>query len=174
MLTPSPSVVREGTPGDYLQVWKLFLQGHNENGLFALAPHKIEWLLTRLLCPEAIHPADTGLRGAIGVIGPPNALEALCVLTIAEYWYTDEKHLEEFLVYVDPEYRQSDHAKALVAWMKHQTDITGIPLLTGIISKERTQAKCRLYGRMLPKIGEFFLYTGKGGQVTGASSAAFA
>lgn len=173
MIQPSPSIVRDGRVEDWVEVWRLFLQGHRENGIFALAPHKIQWLLTRLLCPETIHPADTGLRGVVGVIGPVGALEALCVLTVAEYWYTDEKHLEEFLVYVDPEYRQSDHAKALVAWMKHQTDITGIPLLTGIISKERTQAKCRLYGRMLPKVGEFFLYTGKGGLVE-ASSAAFA
>lgn len=173
MLTPCPSVVRDATVADYGEIWRLFLQGHRENGLFPLAPHKIEWLLTRILRPDLIHPADTGLRGVIGVIGPEMALEGLCVLTIGEYWYTTDKHLEEFLVYVDPEYRQSDHAKALVAWMKHMTDITGIPLLTGIISKERTQAKCRLYGRLLPKVGEFFLYTGKGGSVI-ASSAALA
>lgn len=173
MLTPSPSVVRVAKPGDRLEVWRLFLQGYQENALFKLAVDKIDWLLTRILNPELIHPADTGLRGIIGVIGPEGALEGICVLAIAEYWYTREKHLEEFLVYTDPEFRASNHAKALVEWMKHQTDVTGVPLLTGIISKERTEAKCRLYRRLVPKVGEFFLYSGKGSTI-GSSEAALA
>jgi len=42
--------------------------------------------------------------------------------------------------------------------MKNLSDQLGIPLLTGIISKERTAAKIRLYDRMLPRIGAFYLY----------------
>ena len=162
------SIVRIATEADRLEIWRLFLQGHNENGLFKLAPHKVEWWIGRLLRPDLLLPNDTGPRGIIGVIGPVGALEGICVLTIGEFWYSSERHLEEFLVYVDPEYRASNHAKTMVEWMKMQSDLTELPLLTGIVSKERTEAKCRLYRRMVPKVGEFFFYSGKG-SVIGSS-----
>ena len=50
-------------------------------------------------------------------------------------------------------------------WGAHdldQVEITQIPLMTGIISNIRTEAKCRLYRRMMPKIGEFFYFGPKG------------
>jgi len=101
----------------------------------------------------------------IGVIGPVGALEALVFVTIGTFWYSNDSHIEEFIVYVDPEYRRSNHAHALMDWMKEQVEITGLPLVTGIISKERTEAKCRLYRRMFPKVGEFFLISPKGSGV---------
>lgn len=158
-----PSIVRIAGPEDHQEIWRLFLMGHKENGLFSLSPAKIEWFLNRMLFPERIPPGDTGTRGVIGVIGPANALEALVVVTIGEFWYSDQKHIEEFIVYVDPECRQSGHAKALLVWMQEQVEQTKLPLITGVISNERTEAKCRLYRRTFPKIGEFFFVSPKGG-----------
>ena len=156
-----PSIVRVATPDDYQEIWRLFLQGHNENGIFSLSARKVEWFMSRAIFPQAIQPGDTGTRGGIGVIGPSKALEALVFVTIGEYWYSDDKHIEEFLVYVDPEYRRSDHADALLNWMKEQVEKTGLPLMTGIVSNNRTEAKCRLYRRVFPKAGEFFFYQPK-------------
>lgn len=158
---PCPSVVRVANAGDRQEVWRLFLQSHRENGQFALAPEKVDWLMGRALNPKMIPDWDTGARPIIAVIGPPGALEALVLMSVDAYWYTNEKHLGEYLVYVDPEARKSSHARALVEWMKHQSDITGLPLLTGVISNERTEAKVRLYRRLVPYIGAFFLYRGK-------------
>lgn len=157
----SPSVVRIAEPQDRDECWRLFLQLHQENALFTLAPHKVDYFLHRCLFAAAIPPYDLGPRGAVGVIGPPGALEALALVTIGEFWYTTDKHLEEYLVYVDGKHRKSHHARALIAWMKQQAELAGIPLLTGVVSNERTKAKCALYGRMLPKVGEFYLYKGK-------------
>lgn len=168
-----PSVVRIATEADRQDVWRLLLQGWRENGIFKLSPQKVDWWLTRMLEPENIQPWDTGPRGAIGVIGDIGALEGLVFVVFSQYWYSNDRHLEEFIVYVDPECRKSGHAKALVNWMKDQSELTGLPLVTGIISKERTEAKVRLYERMLPKIGAFFLYSPKGsgaGLVTAGSS----
>ncbi len=158
----APSIVRIAGPGDYHECWRLFLMGHKENGLFPLAPDKVEFFIKRLLWPELIHPDDTGVRGAIGVIGTIGSLEGLCVVTIGSYWYSHAMHLEEFIVYVDPEHRKTNHAHAFLQWMKDQVEITKIPLVTGVISTSRTEAKCRLYRRMLPKVGEFFLFSPKG------------
>lgn len=157
-----PSVVRIAEPQDRDEVWRLFLQLHQENALFTLAPHKVDYMVQRCLFAAAIPPYDTGPRGVIGVIGAPGSLEALALVTIGEFWYTTDKHLEEYLVYVDQKHRKSHHARALIDWMKRQAELAGIPLLTGVISNERTKAKCKLYGRMLPKVGEFFFYKGKG------------
>lgn len=153
---PCPSIVRVAGPDDGPEIWRLLHMGWKENGLFSLSPEKTQWFVQRMLFPHLIPPGDTGPRGAIGVIGPIGALEAMVFVTIGEYWYSSEKHLEEFIVYVDPECRKSGHARALIDWMKEQVEETGLPLITGIVSTKRTEAKCRLYNQLLPKVGEFF------------------
>lgn len=167
-----PSIVRVAKPDDRQEIWRLFLQGHRENGQFNLAPEKVDYFLSRALFPEMIPVWDTGPRGVIGVIGDVGSLEALVFVTIGTYWYSHDRHLEEFIVYVDPECRKSLHARSLVNWMKQQSDLTGLPLVTGIISNERTEQKVALYSRMLPKVGAFFLYGNKGS--VHSSSAAYA
>ncbi len=166
----APSVVRLALPDDAHEIWRLFLQGHKENGLFTLAPEKVTWFLSRALCPETIPLGDTGPRCVIGVIGSVGSLEGLIFLTITQQWYSNQYHMEEWMVYTDPEHRRSHHAEALVQWMKDQVEIQQMPLLTGIISNIRTEAKCRLYRRMLPKAGEFFVLTPKGSSLSVATS----
>lgn len=153
-----PSIVRVAKLDDRQEIWRLFLQGHRENGMFSLAPEKVDFVLSRALSPEAIPPWDMGPRGAVGVIGDVGKLEALVLIMLDSYWYTNDRHLGEYLVYVDPECRRTYHARSLVDWMKAQSDRTHLPLLTGIVSTHRTEAKVRLYQRMLPRVGAFFLY----------------
>ena len=152
------STVRKATMEDRQQVWRLLLQSHTENGIFPLSPKKVDYLLDRVLSPEIIHPMDQGPRGEIAVIGPEGALEAMCFVLIGSFWYSDEVHLEELLIYIDPEFRKSTHAKTLIEWMKTTADCLGIKLFTGVVSNHRTEAKVRLYERQLPKVGAFFLY----------------
>ena len=157
MISPQPSIVRVANIDDRSEIWRLFLQSHRENGIFPLAPEKVDFFLTRALAPEYIQPDDTNTRGIVGVIGGPNALEAMAFIVIGSFWYSDQKHLEDFTVYVDPEYRHSNHAKVLIEWMKTQARLAGLPLLAGIMSNSRTEAKCRLYRRSMQKVGELFL-----------------
>lgn len=166
ILQNAPSVVRLALVEDAQEIWRLFLQGHRENGIFTLAPDKVTWFLSRVLCPETIPEGDIGPRGVIGVIGPVGSLEGLVFLTIGQYWYSHDYHLEEYIIYTDPEHRRSHHAEALVRWMKDQVEVQNMPLVTGIISNIRTEAKCRLYRRMLPKVGEFFCLSPKGSSLS--------
>ncbi len=167
----APSEVRVAGPEDYDEVWRLMLQGHKENGLFKFDYHKVDWLVRRILMPKMIPAGDTGLRGVVGVIGPVGALQGLVILTIGTFWYSNVLHAEEYMLYVDHDYRRSHHAEVLVKWMKDQCDKSGLSLITGIISNIRTEAKCRLYRRMVPKVGEFFMYMPKSGNVVSLSSA---
>jgi len=155
---PCPSVVRVARPEDRQEIWRLFLQGHNENGQFTLAPEKVDFFINRALWPDMIPPWDTGPRGVIGVIGDVGHLEGVVFVTISTFWYSHDKHLEEFLVYVDPECRKSFHARAMITWMKQQSERTKLKLITGVISNTRTESKVNLYSRMVPKIGAFFMY----------------
>lgn len=159
----SPSTVRIARPDDHQELWRMMLSAHTENGLFTLSPEKVEFLLQRSLNPQAIHPMDQGPRGTIGVIGTPKQLEAFCWVLIGQFWYSNDYHIEELIAYVDPEFRHSDHSKALIDWMKSLADEMKIPVLTGVMSNFRTEAKVRLYKRHLPPIGAFFLYPNANG-----------
>src|SRR4051812_27455305 len=128
----STSLVRVAKATDYPEVWRLLMLGHEENSLFPLAPDKVQWIVGRMLAPESIPPDDTGVRGVIGVIGPPGALEGLAFIITGSFWYTHSKHLEELIIFVDPDHRKSDHAKSLLGWAKSLPETTGLPLLTGI------------------------------------------
>src|SRR5882762_10992078 len=114
------SHVRVAAEADRTEIWRLFLSGHKENGIFHLAPEKVDFFLTRALNPHLIPHGDVGPRGVIGVIGQVGSLEGLVFVTIGSYWYTHDKHIEEFVVFVDPECRKSNHARSLIQWMKDQ------------------------------------------------------
>ena len=137
------------------------MMSYEENAVFPLSVQKARWFLDRAINPQNIAPSDTGTRGVVAVIGPKGALEGMAFLTVGSFWYSEALHLEEFMVFVHPSHRKSDHAKSLINWMKQQVEETGLPLMTGVFSLERTEAKCRLYQRMLPKLGEFFYFTPK-------------
>jgi len=164
------SIVRLAGPADYDQVWRLLMLAFKENAQFSLSHNKVHWFIQRALFPDRIQMSDTGPRCVIGVIGDHNLLEGIAFLSLGSFWYTDDRHIEEFIVFVDPTCRKSFHARALMGWMKGQSDAIGLPLLTGVISNVRTEAKVRLYERMVPKIGAFFLY--KPEQAVRASSSA--
>jgi len=156
------SVVRIAGPQDYDEVWRLLMASHAENGIFPLDEDKVRWFVNRIIYPETISLNDTGTRGVAGVIGPVQALEGIVLIVIGTFWYSGAKHLEEMTLFVDPNHRRSGHAVALLNWMKAQVQATGLPLMTGILSNHRTEAKCRLYQRQMPKLGEFYFVTPEG------------
>lgn len=154
----NPSIVRKAVPEDRESIWELFHLLHEENGVFPISEHKINYLLDRILHPERISEADTGLRGFMGVIGPVCRLEGLLVMVLGSFWYSDDIIFEEYANFVHPDHRKSNHAKALLAYSRHMADNVNIPLCIGIVSNVRTAAKVRLYRRQLPESGAFFLY----------------
>lgn len=129
-----------------------------ENAMFTISDRKVQFYLDRLLRPDTIAPDDMGPRGFIGVIGPVGALEACIMLTVGSVWYSEDWTLDEHLNFVDPQHRQSDHAKALISYAKHCSDHIGIRLVVGVLSTKRTAAKVRLYERQLTACGSFFVH----------------
>ncbi len=158
----SPSVVRAAVPEDRSEIWRLFRLCHAENGMLSMSERKVDYHIDRLLDPSSITANDSGPRGLIGVIGDKK-LEGAIMLGFGSPWYSDEITMDEYLNFVDPAHRASNHAKTLISYAKHMVDqirLTheNLKLIIGVLSTKRTAAKVRLYERQLIPCGAFFSY----------------
>lgn len=158
---PQPSIVRPATPLDEDQIMGLCRLLHQENGLFSLDEGKVRDFVWRALNPNKLDKHDLGPRGIIGVIGQEGDLEGLIYMLISQFWYSSEMHLEELFNYVRPDSRSSMHARNLITYAKACSLSTSLPLLIGVISNDRTEAKVRFYERQLDRVGAFFFFSGK-------------
>lgn len=132
---------------DLIELCKLL---HSENGVFAMDQTRVRATLDRAFRREG---------GLIGVIGNPGHVEGAIVLQISQLWYSEQWCLEELFSFVSPRFRRSTNAKDLIAFAKQASEKLGIPLLIGVLSNERTEAKVKLYSRHLGNpAGAFFLY----------------
>jgi hypothetical protein len=144
-----PADVRLAVEADRPALVDLTTLLHGENGLFSLSLKKRDALLDRYFAKEG---------SIIGVIGDEGAPVATMYLSITQPEYTDEYCLTEVWSFVHPNHRQTTHAKHLVEWAKFMATEVKLPLLVGILSTHRTEAKVRLYDRSLDRVGAYFLF----------------
>lgn len=148
MLTTSP--VRKATPADKPELMELCRALHAENAMFAMNEDKVSKMLDR---------AFTGQGAIIGALGPTGAIQGSIYLLITSFWYSDEFCLEELYSYVLEQHRKSENAKHLITFAKRCSTELGIPLVIGVVSNVRTQAKVGLYKRQLSEpVGAYFAY----------------
>lgn len=150
--------VRIGTPKDVHDIMELALSACGENGFVDPNPQKLL---------AEIWPALNLDRGLIGIIGSEGEKpEAAVLLRVGSMWYSDADVLEEKAIFVHPEYRNAKggRARRLCEFSKQVSDGLGIPLIIGVLSNHRTEAKVRLYERQFGKpSGAFFLYNAQTG-----------
>jgi len=150
--------VRVGTPSDVHDIMDLALAACDENGFVEPNPQKLL---------AEIWPALNKDRGVVGVIGSTGKPEGAVLLRVGSMWYSDREVLEEKAIFIHPDYRNAKggRARRLCEFSKQVADVLGIPLIIGVLSNNRTEAKVRLYERQFGKpSGAFFLY----GATTGA------
>lgn len=156
--------VRVGTPEDVHAIMDLALSACGENGFVNPNPQKLL---------AEIWPALNLDRGLVGIIGEENQKpEAAVLLRIGSMWYSDADVLEEKAIFVDPEYRSAKggRARRLCEFSKQVSDKLGIPLIIGVLSNHRTEAKVKLYERQFGKpSGAFFLYNAQTGHLQTAA-----
>lgn len=148
-------IVRLAVEDDIPALLNIGREMHAENGIMPLSERMANGMILNAIRKH----------GAIGgVIGPVGTVEAAILLRISQMWYSEDFHLEDYLCYVRPQYRRSTRAKALIEFAKKAAVDLKVPLLIGIASNDRTEAKIRLYRRQLgPQAGALFLYNGKTG-----------
>ena len=156
--------IRLGTPDDIHRMMDLALSACEENGFVDPNPNKL------------LHEIWSALnldRGIVGIIeGDDGIFEGAVLLRIGDMWYSDRQVLEEKAIFIHPEYRSAKggRARRLCSFSKEVADSLGIPLIIGVLSNHRTEAKIRLYERQFGKAsGAFFLYNAKTGTAQAAA-----
>jgi hypothetical protein len=157
VIEPFPLVhalrVRVGTPEDVDGVMAMALKASAENSFVQPLPER---LLEEIYPPLCL---DRGIVGIIGGIDDP--YQGAIVLRIGKMWYSNEDVLEEKAVFVDPVYRaaKGGRARLFCEFAKRAALEMNLPLLIGVLSNDRTEAKVRLYERQFGKpAGAFFLW----------------
>ena len=150
--------VRIATPDEVDDVMNLCFTACSENGFANPNPLKL------------LHEVWAALNldnGIVGVMGEKGKLEGGILLRVITMWYSDDQALEEKAIFIHPDYRSAKGGRAsrLCEFAKHTADQLGMPLLIGVLSNNRTEAKIRMYERQFGKpAGAFFLYGAQTGQ----------
>jgi GNAT superfamily N-acetyltransferase len=147
--------VRVAVAGDFNDLIRMGREVFAENGLMNLNEDMI-----RVGALRAIEGVDS----VVGCIGPVGALEAAIHLSMRHFWYTDQAHLEELWAFVRPEFRKTRNAQALIEFAKNLAVELKRPLLIGVLSSHRTEAKVKMYRRKLgAPSGAYFLFNAETG-----------
>jgi hypothetical protein len=146
--------IRLGTTEDVDDLMKIAAEACAENGF--LRPNPLKLL-------QAVWAAVNLQGSMVGIVGPEDsvAIEGVVLLCIGPQWYSDDPVVEERVVWVDPAFRSAKggRARRLCRFSKQTADELGIPLIIGVLSNKRTQAKVRMYQREFGEpAGAFFLY----------------
>lgn len=153
--------VRGATPADESELLSLLNEMHVENGMFSLSESKLRDVVARAVRPNLHAPGASPI--VAGVIGDPGRVEASIGLTLGQWWYTDDWHIEDIWNYVRVPYRQSKNAKALIEFSKQAQAKMKMKLMVGVLSHTRTAAKIHLFERRLgPMVGAIFSWPPQG------------
>lgn len=144
-------IVRVGTPGDIEAIMLMANDGALENGQ---VPHDMNRVLREFW--PALH-LDGGI---VGIVCQEDGKPEGCILLkVVNFWYgfTDGDDarpiLEERWLYVKKEFRaaKGGRARKLCEFAKKSAETLGLPLMIGILSTIRLEAKTKLYERVFGK-----------------------
>lgn len=145
--------VRIAVPEDLDEIMQIAMMACEENGFLNPSPAKLA---------AEIWPALHQDHGICAVIGQPGGkIEGLVLLRIGHMWYSNTTIVEEKAIFIHPDFRaaKGGRAKRLCEFSKQVADNLGIPLIIGVLSNSRTEAKVRMYERQFgAPAGAFFLY----------------
>lgn len=149
-MTENPTVIG-ATLSDLPEFMRLFKVMHSENGLFDLDEDCVV---------ETFDRAVKNKEGVIGLIkGPDNDIRAMLMMLITRYYYTTQFHLEELFNYIALPWRKTNYADTLLRYAIHCQQQLKIPLVIGVLTGHRMEAKVRLYRRRLGMpSGAFFVH----------------
>jgi GNAT superfamily N-acetyltransferase len=148
--------IRLATPDDVHTIMKLAVLGCEEAGISNL---------NQMMLLEDVWPALNVDGGLVGVIGKPDGeIEGFVLLRTGTRWYSNNLIIEEKLIFVHPDYRNAKggRARRLCEFSQKAADALGLPLIIGVLSDIRTEAKIRMYERQFGKqTGAYWVYTPK-------------
>ena len=149
-MTEKPINVRPANTDDKPKIYDLLMHLYAENAPFKLCEHKVREVIRRG-CDE------NGI--ILGVVDAPDGTIAASIGGLfAQWWHTEDWHIDEMWNYVHPDHRRSSHAKDLIAYMKWVAEQMNMSLHMGIITGTKMEAKIRLYRRQIQPVGALFIH----------------
>ena len=135
--------VRTGKPSDIHPMMALALSACADNGLTNPSPVKLLGEIWSALNLQ---------KGIVGIV-EEEEIRAAALLRIDSLWYSDEVSIIERAIFVHPDHRSAKggRARLLCEWVKKLQSSLDMPLIIGILSSERTEAKVKLYERQFGK-----------------------
>lgn len=64
---------------------------------------------------------------------------------LTDFWWSTQEVVNDYIFYVDPKHRNIEIAGALIEAMRDFAKLNKLPVVSNVISKDRTEAKARLY-----------------------------
>lgn len=142
MTTINPNPVRVADLRDEEDLVQICSALHAEIGLFGIDFGRVRGTLR-----EAYVPPVEVRRAIIGIIGGRGEpVQGAIYLSFVQEWYSPDVYVNELFNFVYPEFRKgTNNSRDLIAWSKGVSDGFGMPLLIGVLSTDRTEAKVRHY-----------------------------
>lgn len=148
-MTNPLTAVRLAEPEDAPAVLELCWAAHQERPDRSLSRPKVEAMVAG--CLDA-----TG--GMIGVVDVDGDLRAMAGLIISSPWFSEDRELYDWLVFVRQDCRHLSYLSPLLRWMRRIAIKTQLPIVSGWIGDERAAAKAAAYRRHFAPYGEFYRY----------------
>lgn len=149
-MTDKPLNVRAARPEDEDNIFKLLCLLYDENAPFQMSEKKVRRMIAEGARDRSV---------IIGVIDAPDGTIAGSVGALfAQWWHTEDWHIDEMWNFVHPEHRKSSYARDLISYMKWVSERMEMSLHMGIITATKMEAKIRLYRRQMLPVGALFVH----------------
>lgn len=152
-----PTPVRIAEPQDESGVLDLCWAAHIEKPERSLSRRKVEAMVRGCLSR-----AD----GLVGIIEVGGDVRAMAGLIFSEPWYSEDKEISDWLVFVRQDCRHLCYLSPLLRFMRRCAIKTGLPIVSGFVGDERAAAKAAAYRRHFPAYGQLFRYDPNAGLIT--------
>ena len=153
-MTDRPLNVRTAGPYDHNNLLALMKLAWEEQPISGLNEEKLQNMIR--ICTGGRRDGEP--QGFIGVIDGKNGLEGYFLAVLSTWWFGDGWRIEELSNFVHPDHRKSNHAKDLIQFGKWMAESIELPLIMGITTGIRLQAKIRLYERHVTPFGALFYH----------------
>lgn len=156
--TEKPKTVRGGGPADEQAILDLLLLDVAENAA-RIAPPNEERILGH------IQNATQRRGGLVGVIDSPDGkIVACCLMASMKWWWSEQIFVQELVLYVHPDHRQSNHLNDLLQFQRWAVDAWTkdfgfrVYLLCGVLGVHKVREKILMYRRKFRQAGAAFVY----------------
>lgn len=156
-MTTKPTNVRLATPTDEDRLFPILMMAHADNGVMPVSEFRVWEIIRNGTRKDRPKEERTGYN-VIGIIEGKDKIEGVISLELSRMAYSEHWHLQDICNYVHPDFRRSNHANDLLEFAKWMAEQMKFPLIFGILTAKRLEAKRRFYQRHAKEAGSLYIH----------------